>query len=127
MFVLIWIIPILANLLSLPSDPFALLSYVFLSPYFFLAIGFAIPASIFGEIKKNIDKKPLQQQKGPGQQQQQQQLITVNIPPQPSPPMHQSGSIPPPIPPSGFIFCIHCGSQNLQIAKFCKVCGATIE
>jgi hypothetical protein len=127
-FVLLWIVPMLTNLLSLPSDPFILISYVFLNPYFILAIIFAIPAEIFSAIKKGIDKKstPIsQQQKGPGQQQQQQQLITVNIPAQPIQTQPKSGL--PSIPTSDSMFCIHCGSQNLKIAKFCKVCGATIE
>ena len=127
-FLLLWIIPLLTNLLSLPSDPLVLLSYVFLNPYFILAIIFTITAQIFSEIKKGIDKKstPIsQQQNGPGQQQQQQQLITVNIPAPPIQP--RSNSVSPSVPTSDSIFCIHCGSQNLKIAKFCKVCGATIE
>ena len=57
------------------------------------------------------------------QQQQQQQVIAINVVAPPAPPPVPAQ--PQPALPS--IFCIHCGSQNVNYAKFCKVCGASIE
>jgi len=65
-------------------------------------------------------------------QQQQQQVIQVNV----TPPVVQYDTTassadmqprPPSIPQTDTIFCIHCGTSNSKIARFCKVCGATIE
>ena len=59
-----------------------------------------------------------------GQQQQQQQQVTVNVLP---PTGSADQYIPAPIDRQERIFCIQCGAENSRIAKFCKVCGASIE
>jgi hypothetical protein len=110
---------------------------MFWNIYFIWMLIFLIPASIFNEIKKNIDKRPIQkvvyvpQQQ---QQQQQQQVIQVNVPPPPPPVQYYATTPSPPpqprppsIPPTDTVFCIACGSPNRKDARFCKVCGATID
>ena len=143
LFAILWMIsffPLLSSIIS-GGDPLTIVSALFGSIYFWLMLVFIIPASIFGEIKKNIDKRPVQKviYVPQPQQQQQQQVIQVNVPPVPSPPVQYYTtaipSLPPqpppqvthPEPPAKAIYCIRCGSQNMKFAKFCKVCGATIE
>lgn len=122
LFALLWIFLKLIPLLDTEPDFAIFCASLFLNPYFFLFVAFAIPSGIFNELKKQAEK---QQKLINQQQQQQQQLITVNVPPQMTQP--KSDFLIPSIPPTDFIYCIHCGSQNLRVAKFCKVCGATIE
>jgi hypothetical protein len=135
LFAILWLIlggiPAFTMLIE-TADVGTFLFSVFWNIYFFWFLLFAIPASIFGNIKKNIDARPTQIRQVMVQPQQQQQVIQVNVPPplqytaiptSPPPPQPR----PPTIPPTDTIFCIHCGSQNVKVAKFCKVCGATIE
>ena len=119
------------------ADPITVLLPLLWNIYFIWMIIFAIPASIFSNIKKGIDERAVQNVKTvfiPKLQQQQQQVIQVNIPPPPPPAQYYATAAPPPpqprppsIPPTGTVFCIACGSQNVKFAKFCKVCGASIE
>ena len=141
LFAILWLIlggiPAFTMLIE-TADVGTFLFSVFWNIYFFWFLLFAIPASIFGNIKKNIDARPTQirQVMVQPQQQQQQQVIQVNVPFPPPPPVQNYATIssppppqprPPTNPPTDTIFCIHCGSQNVKVAKFCKVCGATVE
>lgn len=116
LFACLWFfIDVLPLLIQLPSieEPLEILLPMFLSPFFFLMIGFLIPTAVFEELKKQTETKQVQTQ---SQQQQQQQIITVNVPPS------QTTQEP-----SDFAFCTECGFKNLGTAKFCKKCGVKIE
>jgi len=142
LFLILWLIyavvPVFTAIIGGADVGTAFIS-MFCNVYFIWMIVFLIPASIFNEIKKNIDKRPIQVQPillGPQQQQQQQQqqVIQVNVPPPPPPVQYYAtASSPPPqsrppsIPPTDTVFCIACGSQNRKDARFCKFCGAIIE
>jgi len=140
LFIVLWFFLVVVPAIPLIPDFGAFFYSIFWNGYFFWIIIFAIPADIFSRIKKNIDARPAQMYPAQvmprlqQQQQQQQQVIQVNIPPPLPPDQYYATASPPPpqprspsIPPTGTVFCIACGSQNVKFAKFCKVCGATIE
>ena len=136
-FMILWMI-LIVEYIFLQDTPSSLSGLLFIL-YSFLMIMFLIPTSIFGHIKKNIDKQ--QKQPQPVQniiyvpQQQQQQQLVVNIPQPYIPPEQEIVHQQPIRPvekeyeeePIDGIYCINCGFKNVRHAKFCKACGATIE
>jgi hypothetical protein len=140
-FLLLWAIFVVvpaAKMIDIdnPSTIVSSISSMLWNTYFILMLVLgAIPSSIFQDIKSKIDKnaKQTQQVVSTSQMQQQQQQIVVNIPPSVTPVMQHDATMfptyqrPPSIPPTVTVFCIQCGSENRKDAKFCKVCGASIE
>ncbi len=142
LFAILWliitVIPVF-NLIGWGINLGSMLFSMFFNIYFIWVIIFIIPASIFNKIRKNIDKSPSQMRQTLLQpQQQQQQIINVSVPsPIPSPPAQcyatSSSPLPPsqlrqpPIPPMNVIFCSSCGGRNRKDARFCRICGASID
>ena len=137
---IIWVFYLIFDIMSIGFDiisdnPMLLLSW-FLHPLFIIAIIFAIIGSVFKSLRKDIEKEEKETLKVIVPQQQQQQLV-VNIPqpyiPQPEQERvvkqstGRTGEKVYEEEPIDGVYCIQCGSKNVKIAKFCRVCGATIE
>ena len=138
-FLVIWfflILPILISIFDIISgggDTMAVLSTLlsmFLHPLFIIEVIVGVIGDVFKHLRTDIEKEEKQTVKVIVPQQQQQLVVNIPQPEQERVVKQSTGRTGEKVyeeEPMDGVYCIQCGSKTVKIAKFCKVCGATIE